>query len=267
MSHKSLIVCLAVLMVAPPLLAADRLTDRDVKELVARIEEGRDRFDDALNDSLKHSILRGPDGEVNVDRFLDDFQESIDRLEERLKPDYSASAEADALLRQGSTIDRFFRPQPGGTKGESEWNRLATDLKTLAVAYGTDFPMPEGATARRMGDREVAGAADEIARSAERLKKSLDQELKKDASVEKSTREAIVRDADQLSKNARALRDRVEDGKPSSAEADQMMTTAAKLRVFIESHRVPTSSNTWAAIAERLQSLASAYGIAQTVSV
>jgi hypothetical protein len=262
----SLTVLLAVVVVASPLLAADRLTDRDVAALVARIEQGRDRFDDALDDRLKHSILREPAGEVNVDRFLNDFQESIDRLEERLKPDYAGSAEAGALLREASTIDRFLRQQPGGTKGESEWNRLATDLKTLAAAYGTEFPMPEGATVRRVGDSEVAAAADEIARSAERLKKSLDRELKNDTTFEKSEREAIVRDADQFSNDAKRLRDRVKDGKPSSAEADQVMTRAAKLRVFIESHQVPTSSDAWAAISERLRSLTSAYGASQPVS-
>ena len=103
---------------AIPADAADRLTDRDVKALVSRIEEGRDRFDDALDDRLKRSIVRGPGGEVNVGQFLDDFQENIDRLEERLKPEYAASAEAATLLRQASGIDRFFR-EPAGTKSES----------------------------------------------------------------------------------------------------------------------------------------------------
>jgi hypothetical protein len=129
-------------------LAADRLTDGDVKSLVARIEQGRDRFDDALDDKLKRSIVRGPNGEVNVDHFLNDFQESIDRFEERLKPEYAASAEAGTLLRQASAIERFFRQQPAGTRGESEWNRLATDLRTLAAAYGTEFPLAENASVR-----------------------------------------------------------------------------------------------------------------------
>src|SRR4029453_15110999 len=132
-------------MCSVPLLAADRLTDRDVKALVDRIEKGRDKFDDALDDKLKHSIVRGPNGEVNVDAFLNDFQKNIDRLEERLKPDYAASAEAGTLLRQATVIDAFFRQQPSGTRGESEWNRLATDMKALAKAYGAQFPLADKA--------------------------------------------------------------------------------------------------------------------------
>lgn len=241
-------------------MAADRLTDKDIKQLVSRIEQGRDRFDDALDHKLKHSIVRRPEGEVNVDKFLDDFQETIDRFEERLKPDYAASAEAGALLRHASGIDRFFRGQPPGTRGESEWNRLATDLKTLAAAYGTEFPLPENATVRRIGDRELAGAIEHVEDTADRVKGALDSDLKKDKTIDKQTREAIVDEADQLKKDAETLRERVKDGEPSSAEADRVLARAAKLREFISSHQVPTAAGIWNSATERLQNIRAAYG-------
>src|SRR5215204_1080035 len=110
--------------IAAPAAAQDQLSDRDVKALVSRIEEGRNQFDDALDDELKRKVLRGASGEVNVKDFLDDFQKNIDRLEERIKPDYAASAEVGTLLRQATAIETFFRQHAPGTKGESEWNRL-----------------------------------------------------------------------------------------------------------------------------------------------
>ena len=87
MKHAVLAVA-AVASLCTPAFAQDRLTDPDVKALVARIEDARDKFDDALDSDLKNKVLRGPNGEVNVKNFLDDFQKNIDRLEERLKPDY-----------------------------------------------------------------------------------------------------------------------------------------------------------------------------------
>jgi hypothetical protein len=252
-------VAVAVAMASP--LAADRLTDRDLKALVARIEQGRDKFDNALDDKLKHSILRGPSGEVNVSHFLDDFQESIDRLEERLKSNYSASAEAATLLREASAIEGFFRQQPGGTRGESEWNRLTDDLKTLSAAYGADFPLGENATVRRMGDREVADAADEVARAGSHLAKSLDADLKADTTIDKTAREASVREADQLSKDAKTLRDRVKDSKPSSAEAERLLARSAKLQALIESHQAPASAAVWSGMKPPLQVLAGGYGL------
>ena len=244
-----------------PAAAADRLTDMDVKALVARIEDGRDKFDNALDDKFKNSVLRGPGGEVDVKRFLNTFQESIDRLEASLKPGYAGSTEAGTLLRQGSALDRYFRAQPGGTKGESEWNRLATDLEALAAAYGTGFPVGEGATFRRIGDREVSDAVKLLGDSSQQLKKALDSDLKKDPSVDKPSREAIVDDADQLVKEAKALRDRLNDAKPSSAEADQVLTRAARLRTFVNAHSMPAASNAWQSVSEHAATVASAYRV------
>lgn len=250
----------AVYCAASPALAADRLTDRDVKALVARIEQGRDRFDNALDDELKRSIIRGASGEVRVSSFLDDFQENIDRLEERLKPDYAASSEAAALLRQASAIDAGFKRLPPGTRGVSEWNRLASDLKALAAAYGAEFPLPEGAAVRRIGDRELADTLNEIAGAASQLKKSIDNDLKKDPSVTKEARQAMVAEADALSKDAKALRGRVKDQQPSSAEAERLLARAAKVQEDIDSHKLPSSVGLWSGIRTGLQSVASAYG-------
>jgi hypothetical protein len=258
MKHALLAVA-AVCSVCTPAFAQDRLTDRDVKTLVSRIEDARDKFDDALDDDLKNKVLRGPNGEVNVKNYLNDFQQNIDRLEERLKPAYAASAEAATLLRQGTAIDTFFRHHAPGTKGESEWNRLAAELKTLATAYGASFPLADNAPVRRMGDGEVAEAADKLSKAASQLKKSLDADLKKNQSIDKATRDEIVQEADDWSKEAKALKNRVKDGKPSSGEAQQVISRASRLQSFIKNNSVPAASSTWAGIDGQVQALASAY--------
>jgi hypothetical protein len=241
--------------------ASDRLSDRDVRALVERIDEGRDRFEDALDSQLKRSVMRGPSGELDVERFLDDFDKNIDRLKDRLKPDYSAGTDVAAVLHHASAIERYFRGQPSGTKGESEWNRLALDLKALAAAYGADFPLADNAPVRRMSDREVATALENVAESTALLKKSVDTDLKKDATLAKQSRQAIVREVDELGKDAKALRDRVEDGEPSSAEADRLLGRATKVKAFVDSHPVPTSASTWTSVVTRLKAVADAYGV------
>ena len=58
MTLRTAFVTTAVALLAANAAAADRLTDRDVKALVSRIEDGRDRFDDALVRSLEPAELR-----------------------------------------------------------------------------------------------------------------------------------------------------------------------------------------------------------------
>jgi len=257
---RAVFVVAVVIGLTAPVFAADRLTDRDVKALITRIEQGRDKFDDELDDKLKNSVIRQPSGEVNVKDVLNDFQKSIDRVEERLKPEYAASAEVAALLRRGSGIEAFFRQQPPGTKGESEWNRLASDLKALAAAYGADFPLTADATVRRVGDGELVSAVSQVAASSDQLKKSLDNDLKKNATVSKEARQAAVAEANQLSKDAKALRDRVKDTKPSSAEASKLLAQASKVQGFVDSHQLPASAGEWKATSGYVQVVANAYG-------
>ncbi len=247
-------------LVWSPARAADRLTDRDVKALVERIDENRDRFKDALDDKVKNEVVRGTSGEVDVKRYLEDFKENIGRLKDRMKPEYAASTEAAAVLRQGSAIERFFRSQSPGVRGESEWNRLASDLAALARAYGAEFPLDEQTPVRRIGDGELVIAIGAVAQAADRLKKSLDQDLKKDPSVDKPSRESAVARADELAKEAKALRDRVKDGKPSSSEAERLLADAGKVREFIGSHKTPASAGVWAQTPAPLQTIAAAYG-------
>ena len=248
-----------VAMWASPLLASDRLTDKDVKSLVEKIDDGRSKFKDGLDDDFKKSIRRGPSGEVNVAKYLDDFKESIEKLKDRLKPEYAASAEVASVLRLGSGIDRAFAKDLAGQKGQSEWNRLAGDLKTLAAAYGADFPLAEGATVRRVGDKELTGIVEQVGKGAEGLKKSLDNDLKKDASVDKAARDGVIHDADQCSKDAKTLRDRIKDASPSSAEADKLLACMARVQTFLDSHKAPASTSAFNALAPRFEDIAGAY--------
>ena len=259
MKRTGLVLAVATLVWSPA-LASDRLTDKDVKELVTRIESGRDKFDNELDGDFKRKVVRGPSGEVSVANFLNDFQQNIDRIEERMKDDYAASAEVATMLRQATLINGFFKQNPAGTRAESEWNRLASDLKALANAYGADFPLAENAAVRRIGDGELASAIDEIAKTSDRFKDSLDNDLKKVTTVDNASRAAAVDLADQFTKEAKELRDLVKDGDPSSAEAKQFMTNASKLREFVGRHQLPTATGVWSGTSSHLQKIAAAYG-------
>jgi hypothetical protein len=254
---RATIVLVFVAVSSPCALADDRLTDRDVKGLVSQIKDGRERFEDALDDKVKDSVVRGASGEVNVRHFLKDFKENIEHLDDRLKPGYAASAEVGTVLRQASSVERYFRDQPPGTRGQSEWNRLAASLKTLATAYGADFPVTENAPVRRIGDKELAGAVEGVIKNVGKLKQTLNNDLKNDSSA----RQTASANVDQFVNDAKALRDRVKDGRPSSAEADRVLSNATDLQTFISSHQVPASASVWNDVTPQLQALASAYGL------
>jgi hypothetical protein len=252
---------MAALLVAPAAWA-ERLNDKAVKQLIERIDNERDRFEDQLDGKLKRSIIRGPGGEVNIERYLDDLQENVDKLKERFTPQYAASAEATTVLRQASDIQRYMSTLPPNFDGASEWNRLSASLGDLAANYGTTLPVPEGQQARRMNDSEVKKAAEAVAKSTDQFKKDLDASLKGDKTIDKSAREAAVKEVDALKQDAQRLASVVGDGRPASGEAKALLNRAAQLRASTSGRLLsPAAQAAWASVEGGLDKLALAFGL------
>lgn len=250
----------AALIVAVPVVAQvpDRLTDKDVTALIDTVDEARDRFEDQLDGKVKDAVLRGPNGEVNVSRFLDDFQENLDRLKNRFKPDYAASSEAAAVLRQGSAISRFMNTQPASLKGTSEWDRLAANLTRLAGVYGATFPLTSESV-RRISDGEAAAAAEEVEKQADQFKNAVNREKALAGPAKNSLKEA----ADVLKESAKTLRSRLNDSKPSTAEARQVFDAIRRLEDSSKSLNLSPSSLTSIGVMKApLTTLRNAFGIA-----
>ena len=251
-------------LVAMPVVSADRLSNSDVKALIERIDNERDQFEDQLDGKIKSSILRGADGEVNVERFLDDLQENVDRLKERFTSDYAASAEATTVLRQGADIHRFMAKQPPDLDGASEWNRLASSLGELARAYATTFPVPEGQQARRFNDGEVEKIASDLAKSADQFRKDLEAAFKTNMTIGQPTKDAAVLEVKGLKEDAERLASTVDDGRPASGEAKAVLARAARIRgAAASSGRAlsPAAQTAWGSVETGLQNVALAFDL------
>ena len=249
-------------LLAVPAAAADRPTDKDVKQLIEQVNNDRDRFEDQLDGKLKRSIIRGPGGEVNVERYLDDLQDNVNKLKERFTSPYAASAEVTTVLRQGSDIQGYMATLPPNFDGASEWNRLSGSLRNLAAAYTTTFPIPAGQQARRMNDTEVKKAAEELGKSADRYKKELDSSLKKDKTIDKATRDAAVQSADGLKQDAQKVASAIGDGRPASGEAQALLQRATALRGSASGRALsPAAQTAWGSVEGGLDKLGQAFGL------
>jgi hypothetical protein len=246
---------------ATPAAGADRPTDNDIKQLIERVDHDRDRFEDQLDGKLKSSVIRGPRGEVNVENFLQDFQDNMGKLKDRFKSEYAASEEVTTVLRQGTAVQHYMSAQPPDLNGTSEWNRLATSLHELAAAYGVPFPLPEGQMAHRMNDREVRTAAEAAAKNADRFKDELDSSLKKDTTIDKTTRETAVKDVDVLKEHAEKLADAIGDGKPASGQAEALLEHATRVGVSLKARSLsPSAQGAWTSVQTDLDKVAQAFG-------
>jgi hypothetical protein len=256
--RTSLVVGALCLLPLPALAQprAERLSDKDVKVLIDQVDEGRDKFEGNLDGTFKGSTYRGPNGETKVAAALQDYQDNTKKLKDRYTPDYAASPEVALVLKQSAAIDAFMQGSASGMKGRSEWDRQAANLKRLADAYGTTFPVPEGAPVLRMNDKETAGIAAAIATAADHFKSDVD----KVKTLPKPDVDAAKKDIDALVKQANAVKSRTSDGKPATAELRQLVEQAAKVQMFVGAHPIPIMTN-WQAVQTSLAKLQQAFGL------
>ncbi len=250
--------CLAAALLALPAAGAaqERLTDKQVKQLLEDLDNTRDRFEDQLDGSLKRATLRGPGGEVTVETYLQDLQDNVKKLKDRFGSDSTASTEAQTVLRQASAIQGFLQTRPG-VKGTEEWQRMGSVLTRLAPAFGTTFPMPEGATVRRYNDAEVAATAEAVSKGADEFYKAASQ----DKTLSKAEKQALKADTDAMKKAGKSLQDLAKSGRPSAATVQALANASGNLGRFASGRQlVPGAQRLWGPLAGNLTKLGQMYG-------
>jgi hypothetical protein len=215
--------------------------DRAVKDQIEQVQKSEEKFVRALDRDVKKGTVRSPNGEVDVDKFLDDFETAIERLKERFDDKYSASAELSSVMHYASGMDSFVASQPPTLKGRSEWDEFKASLNTLAGAYGSVFPVDETKPPRRMNDLEVQQAASSAIDHGSDLRRNLSDVFGKE---DKAGKQAAEADIEAMSKAAKNLKARVDDGKPASGEAAAFVDSVNKLRTTIGDRTVTGDAKT-----------------------
>jgi hypothetical protein len=146
-------------------------------------------------------------------------------------------------------------------KGTSEWDELAGQFEALAKAYGTRFPIRENAPVRRLGDKEVAEAADLIAHQASPLKNAMAEDTKHWPEADRKQAKAMEKEAEQLEKDAQIVRERIGGGKPASAEYRSLAERVGRLEFYVTSHSLPRASSVIETTRAAIGKLNQAFGL------
>ena len=250
------------LLSGPALAQSARPPDSQVESLIGQMEKSASQFERSLDRDLKKATIRSPNGEMQMESFLEDFNTGIKRLKDRFDKDYSASSELLALMRRATELDTFIRSQPPSLKGRSEWDVYAASLNALASAYGSAFPMQEDNPPRRMNDLEIKQAADSAVKSGSSLKSALSKVYGKD---EDAARKTAAAEIDAMSKGAKGLKARIDDKKPASGEAAVFTEAVKKLQTTLSAKTLtPEATKALDGINASFRKVQQAFGMSAT---
>jgi uncharacterized protein YoxC len=237
-----------------------RMTDDDVEGLAKTIGKQYQAFERAIDSKLKRSILRGPGGEVQVEYYLNDLGDSIEQLGDRFTGSYSASGEATDVLNRADFMNSYVHDNPS-MKGANEWDVLGASLQQLASAYGTSFPLPGDAAARRIGDGELEDAATALSKFSKEMPRTVKKETRGMDEISEAV-DGLESELKSMSDLSKTLASRIRTGKPATAEARQVMESAANIELLLETEDMPASvKDAWAAGSNNVEKVAQAFNL------
>jgi outer membrane lipoprotein SlyB len=116
-----------------------RVTEREVNQLLRRIENRADRFKNSLGRALDRSRLDNTRREDNINQLVADFEQATNQLRERFNNRTSTTSDVQMVLDRAAWIDRFMQRRQLANNAEQQWSMLRNDLNQLANYYNVSW--------------------------------------------------------------------------------------------------------------------------------
>ena len=146
MRNKRMLVVINVLMLLASLAVVaraqdtpHRLSDKEVKKLMAQLKKDAGKFRKSLDSSLDRSRLDGTKREDDINAILKNYEDATERLYDRFKDNKSVGADVEAVLDDAAELDRFMTRRLASEKAERDWAAVREDLRRLADAYNVSW--------------------------------------------------------------------------------------------------------------------------------
>ncbi len=114
---------------------AYRVSDRQMRILLSRIEVRTDNFNRELNSALDTSSINGTSSEDAVNSYVSAFENATDNLRRKFDSRTDVSADVREVLSRAAVIQGVLRDYPLTSPVQRQWSLLRTDLNTLASYY------------------------------------------------------------------------------------------------------------------------------------
>src|SRR5215467_10410928 len=116
-----------------------RLNDKDVEQILRRIEQQSHRFKSSLDSALDRSRLNGTRREDDLNEYIKQFDNEVKRLHDRFADHKSVAADVQSVLDRAERIDEFMSRRQLSGRAENDWSTLRAELDQLSQAYSVDW--------------------------------------------------------------------------------------------------------------------------------
>jgi len=237
-----------------------KISEPDLKDLLARIDADTDRFAKSADKALDKSGF-------NKSAREDELNAHVKRLKtatEALKNDHTAAnakSNFETVLHHGVAIENFLRRNPlDGV--EEEWTALRSDLGDLASGFNITWEQGH-ALGAPVGEADIKNLLQHIEDMADKYKLTLDAALDNSPLNNTSAEDEINAVNADFRKATRHLED-VRNDESAPQAAKEVLIKAKRIDGFLQKHSAkltPEVQSSWGAVRTDLERLARLYNL------
>jgi len=120
-----------------------RISEKEMKDLIARIDKQAGEFRGSLKSALNHSDIDHSKQEDRINDFVKGFENATEKLKHHYSDKNTAPADVEDVLTRAAHIDSFMERHHLSPRAESDWAALRKGLDTLADAYQVSWNWSE----------------------------------------------------------------------------------------------------------------------------
>src|SRR5215210_3245135 len=286
--RQTISVALVAVMVSLGLTAAQaqtqrpyRINDRQINNLLRRVETNADRFRASFATALDRSRWNGTSTEDQLNGYVQNFENATDQLRSRFNSRNAAAADVENVLRQAAFLNDFMMRNRLDAAAMNDWTTLRADLDALARAYNVTWDWsqqssantgygdrgygrtPQTGAAYRISDRQLDAIIRRVETGADRFRADLGTALNR--STYNGTRaedniNQFVRDFENATDQ---LRSRFNSRNSAASDIESVLRQATYIDDFMNRQTLSNrAENDWTQLRSDLTQLATIYNVA-----
>jgi len=116
-----------------------RISDKEVEDVIHRLESQSDKFRKSLDSALDKSRFDGSRREDDINAFVKDFYQETKTLHDHFDSHKSTASDVQQVLDRAAQIDQFMRRNKLKKDAQKDWTVLRAYLDELARVYGVTW--------------------------------------------------------------------------------------------------------------------------------
>lgn len=252
---------------------AYRVSDRQVQNLLNRIESRTDTYKRDMNSALDSSKFNGTETEDMVMDYITEFENATDQLSQRFDAKRSVNTDVTNVLNRAAALNNFMKQNRLSARSERAWGYLKTDLDTLATYYGVRYDWNAAINNNtgiyvkpyRVDDRQVQVILNRIETRTDNFKRRMDNNLDRSAYNNTDTEDRINQYITDFENATDRLKQRFDAKESVQSDVENVLNRAAYINAFMERNKFSNASErNWMNVKSDLDTLAGYYNVSYT---